>query len=120
MVGSAAVEAKLVSPAVLVVVAIAGIAGYTAPSQDFAGALRLWRFGLTIAGGLLGLTGLVLAGMALVYRLAGLSSLGVAYLTPFASNAGRQKEGHTVLREPLPDVKTRPDYLNTENRRNQG
>ena len=68
----------------------------------------------------MGLTGLVLAGMALVYRLAGLSSLGVAYLTPFASNAGRQKEGHTVLREPLPDVKTRPDYLNTENRRNQG
>jgi hypothetical protein len=120
VVGSAAVEAKLVSPAVLVVVAIAGIAGYTAPSQDFAGALRLWRFGLTLAGGLLGLTGLALGGVALVYRLAKLETFGIAYLTPFASNAGRQKEGHTVLREPLPEVKTRPDYLNTENRRNQG
>ena len=120
VVGSAAVEAKLVSPAVLVVVAIAGIAGYTAPSQDFAGALRLWRFGLTIAGGLLGLTGLVLAGAALVYRLGSLETFGVAYLTPFASDAGKQKEGHTVLREPLPEVKTRPDYLNPENRRNQG
>ena len=120
VVGSAAVEAKLVSPAVLVVVAIAGIAGYTAPSQDFAGALRIWRFGLTVAGGLLGLTGLVLAGMSLVYRLARLETFGVAYLTPFASNAGRQKEGHVVLREPLPEVKTRPDHLNTENRRNQG
>ncbi len=120
VVGSAAVEAKLVSPAVLVVVAIAGIAGYTAPSQDFAGALRIWRFLLTIVAGILGLVGLVLAGMALVYRLAVLESVGVAYLTPFASNAGKQKEGHTVLREPLPDVKTRPDYLNPENRRNQG
>ncbi len=120
VVGSAAVEAKLVSPAVLVVVATAGIAGYTAPSQDFAGALRIWRFLITIAGGILGLTGLVLAGLALVYRLARLETFGVAYLTPFASNAGRQKEGHTVLREPLPQVKTRPDYLNTENRRNQG
>ena len=120
VVGSAAVEAKLVSPAVLVVVAIAGIAGYTAPSQDFAGALRIWRFGLAIAGGLMGLTGLVLAGVALVYRLAQLETFGVAYLTPFASNAGKQKEGHVVLREPLPEVKTRPDYLNTENRRNQG
>ena len=120
VVGSAAVEAKLVSPAVLVVVAIAGIAGYTAPSQDFAGALRIWRFMLTIAGGLMGLVGLVLAGAALVYRLALLESFGVAYLTPFASNAGKQKEGHTVLREPLPKVKMRPDYLNTENRRNQG
>ena len=118
--GSAAVEAKLVSPAVLVVVAIAGIAGYTAPSQDFAGALRLWRFLITLAGGVMGLTGLVLAGVALVYRLAQLSTFGVAYLTPFASNAGKQREGHVVLREPLPDVKTRPDYLNTQNRRNQG
>jgi len=55
-----------------------------------------------------------------VYRLAKLETFGIAYLTPFASNAGQQKEGHTVLREPLPEVKTRPDYLNTENRRNQG
>ena len=120
VVGSAAVEAKLVSPAVLVVVAIAGIAGYTAPSQDFAGALRIWRFLITIAGGLMGVAGLVLAGVVLVYRLAQLESFGVAYLTPFASNAGKQKEGHVVLREPLPEVKTRPGYLNTENRRNQG
>lgn len=120
VVGTAAVEAKLVSPAVLVAVAIAGIAGYTAPSQDFAGAIRIWRLLLTVAAGVLGLLGLVLGGMALVYHLAGLESFGVAYLTPFASNAGKQKEGHTVLRQPLPDVKTRPDYLNTRNRRNQG
>ena len=120
VVGTAAVEAKLVSPAVLVAVAIAGIAGYTAPSQDFAGAIRIWRLLLTAAAGIFGLLGLVLGGVALVYRLAQLESFGVAYLTPFASNAGRQKEGHTVLRQPLPDVKTRPDYLNTKNRRNQG
>ncbi len=62
----------------------------------------------------------MLAGVALVYRLAQLETFGIAFLTPFASNAGRQKEGHAVLREPLPDVKTRPDYLNPENRRNQG
>ena len=120
VVGSAAVEAKLVSPAVLVVVAIAGIAGYTAPSQDFAGALRIWRFILSIAGGVLGLAGLALGGAVLIYRLARMETFGVAYLTPFASNAGKQREGHTVLREPLPKVKTRPDYLNTKNRRNQG
>lgn len=120
VVGSAAVEAKLVSPAVLVAVAIAGIAGYTAPSQDFAAAVRIWRFGLTVAAGIFGLLGLVLGGVALAFHLAGLESFGTAYLTPFASNAGRQREGHTVLRQPLPSVKTRPDYLNTENRRNQG
>ncbi len=120
VVGSAAVEAKLVSPAVLVVVAIAGIAGYTAPSQDFAGALRIWRFALSVLGGVLGLAGLALGGAVLIYRLARMETFGVAYLTPFASNAGKQREGHTVIQEPLPKVKTRPDYLNTKNRRNQG
>lgn len=119
VVGSAAVEAKLVSPAVLVAVAIAGIAGYTAPSQDFAGAIRIWRFILTLLAGVFGMIGLVLGGVLLLYRLARLESFGVAYLTPFASNAGRQTEGHTVLRQPLPNTKTRPDYLNTKNRRNQ-
>lgn len=120
VVGSAAVEARLVSPAVLVAVAIAGIAGYTIPSQDFAGAVRIWRLLLTVAAGIFGLVGLVLGGMILVSRLARLESFGVAYLTPFASNAGRQVEGHTVLREPLKSVKTRPEYLNVKNRRNQG
>lgn len=58
VVGNAAVEAHIVSPAVLIAVAIAGVAGYTMPSQDFASALRLWRFLLAIAvsiGGLFGL-----------------------------------------------------------------
>ncbi len=119
VVGTAAVEARLVSPAVLVVVAIAGIAGYTAPSQDFAGGIRVWRFGITVLSGALGLVGLVLGGAALIYHLAGLESFGVAYLTPFASNAGMQKEGHAVLRTPLPRVKLRERYLNTRNRRNQ-
>lgn len=120
VVGSAAVEARIVSPAVLVVVAIAGIAGYTIPSQDFSGAVRLCRFALAILAGIAGLTGTVLGGILLVIRLAGLETFGVPYLTPFASAPGQQKEGHTVLRQPLPKTKLRPGYLRTRNRRNQG
>lgn len=120
VVGSAAVDAKIVSPAVLIVVASAGIAGYTMPSQDFAGALRIWRFLLAIAASAAGAFGMVMAGAVLVYRLAALESFGVAYLTPFASNAGEQKEGHAVLRQPLFRVKLREGRLHTRNRRNQG
>jgi hypothetical protein len=120
VVGTAAVEAKIVSPAVLIVVAIAGIAGYTMPSQDFAGALRIWRFLLAVAASVAGCFGMVLVGAVLVCRLASIESFGVAYLTPFASNAGEQVEGHAVLRQPLSRVKLREKYLNTRNRRNQG
>ncbi len=120
VVGTAAVEAKIVSPAVLIVVAIAGIAGYTMPSQDFAAALRIWRFLLSVAASIAGCFGMVLVGAALVCRLASIESFGVAYLTPFASNAGEQVEGHAVLRQPLPRTKLREKSLKTRNRRNQG
>ena len=120
VVGSAAVEAKIVSPAVLIAVAVAGIAGYTVPSQDFAGALRIWRFLLAIAASVAGAAGLVLAGAILVCRMAAIESFGVAWLTPFASNAGDQTEGHAVLRQPLPRTKLREKALHTKNRRNQG
>ncbi len=119
VVGSAAVEARLISPAVLVVVAVAGIAGYTMPSQDLAGALRLWRFGLALAAGLAGLFGVVAGTAALVGHLAGLESFGSAYLTPFAANAGEQVEGNVVLGQPLPADKLRPAHLGAKNRRKQ-
>lgn len=119
VVGTAAVEAKIVSPAVLIVVAIAGIAGYTMPSQELAGALRIWRFVLAVLGSVAGLFGVVIGAALLVGHLAGIESFGVSYLTPFAANEGEQVEGDTVVRLPLKRTKLRPGYLHTPNRRNQ-
>lgn len=119
VVGTAAVEAKIVSPAVLIVVATAGITGYTMPSQEFAGALRLWRFLLAVLASVAGLFGLVMGAAALIIRLARLESFGVAYLTPFAANAGDQVEGRAVIRQPLKRVKLREKALKTPNRRKQ-
>ena len=119
VVGTAAVEAKIVSPAVLIVVSIAGIAGYTMPSQELAGALRIWRFLLAVLASAAGLFGVVAGAAMLVCHLAGIESFGVSYLTPFAANAGEQVEGHAVLRQPLKRTKLRPAALRTRNRRNQ-
>ena len=119
VVGSAAVEAKIISPAVLIVVAIAGIAGYTMPSQELAGALRLWRFLLAVLASAAGLFGTVMGAAALVVHLAGLESFGVPYLTPFAVSAGAQAREHVFLRRPLPQIKQRPAALRPRNRRKQ-
>ena len=113
VVGSAAVEAKIVSPAVLIAVAIAGIAGYTVPAQDFANALRLWRFLLTLAAGVGGLAGLVLACAVLLRHLSGLESFGVPYLTPFVTGEGG------VVRRPLPFDRFRRGIPAWRNRRRQ-
>ncbi len=119
VVGSAAVEAKIISPAVLIVVAAAGIAGYTMPSQELAGALRIWRFILAVLSSVAGLFGLVMGMVVLIVRLGRLESFGVAYLTPFAANDGEQVEGHAVIRQPLTRVKLRAAGLKTPNRRKQ-
>lgn len=113
VVGSAAVEARIVSPAVLIVVAGAGIAGYTAPSQDFANALRLWRFGLAALSAVGGLLGFALGLAALVGHLATLESVGVPYLGALAAPTGDAG----VVRRPLRQQKLRPGILRPANRR---
>ena len=97
VVGNAAVQAHIVSPAVLIVVAVAGIAGYTQPSQDMGNALRLWRFLLAVLAGVGGLFALTGGLAALVWHLAGLESFGVPYLAPFTAGGG----GKTLIRFPL-------------------
>ena len=113
VVGSAAVEAKIVSPAVLIAVAIAGVAGYTIPAQDFANALRLWRFLLTLAAGMAGLVGLAWGGTILLRHLSGLESFGVPYLSPFVTGEGG------VVRRPLPLDRVRRGIPAWRNRRRQ-
>ncbi len=84
VVGSAAVEAKIISPAALIVVAVAGICGFAIPGRGFADAIRLWRFVLAVLASLAGLYGLTMGGLCLLVHLAGLSSFGAPYLAPFA------------------------------------
>ena len=120
VVGSAAVEASIVSPVVLIVVAIAGIAGYTVPSQEFSAALRIWRFGLAIAAAIGGLFAVTALAAVLVGRLARLESFGVPYLTPFAASGKERVMGHGVIRWPLHRVKFRERALRTRNQRRQG
>ena len=116
VVGSAAVEARLISPAALIVVAAAGICGFAIPGRSFADALRVWRMALAAAASLAGLFGLTLGAICLVVHLAGLDSFGISYLAPFSGVGGaRALLRPRLAREPLRDPLLRP-----LDRRNQG
>ncbi len=84
VVGTAAVEARLISPAALIVVSVAGICGYALPERAFSDAIRLWRLVLAVCASAAGLFGMTAAFLLLLIRLADLRSLGQNYLAPFA------------------------------------
>lgn len=89
VVGTAAVEANLISPAALIIVSAAGICGFALPGKSFADAIRLCRFGLTLCAALAGLFGLTLGLLALLIHLASLDSFDRAYLAPFSELKGK-------------------------------
>lgn len=84
VVGTAAVEASLISPAALIVVSLAGICGFALPNRDFAEAVRLCRFGLALLGAAAGLFGVTVGVILLLIHLSGVDSLGESYLAPFS------------------------------------
>ena len=109
VVGTAAVEAKLASPAALIAVSVAGICGFALPERDFADAIRIWRLVAAVFASIAGLFGLTAAFLLLTGHLAGLRSYGVSYLAPFSAASGG-----AVLRKRLVTRQDAPEALEGE------
>ena len=107
VIGTAVVEAHLVSNSMIVVVALTAVASYTIPVTEMGTSIRLLSFPIMVASALFGFVGIVLGFMFIIGHLCKLESFGKPYFTPFAPFKLSDIKD-TVVRLPLWMFRKRP------------
>ncbi|WP_127532128.1 spore germination protein [Paenibacillus kobensis] len=108
--GQAAVQAGLVSAAMVIVVSFTAIASFVIPAVNMGIAARLIRFVLMILGGTFGLFGIMSGLMVLLAHLCGLRSFGKPYLMPISPFVpGNLKD--VLIRVPWWAMRNRPKNM---------
>ncbi|MGG6314135.1 spore germination protein [Paenibacillus macerans] len=116
--GQAAVQAGLVSAAMVIVVSFTAICNFVIPSQTLANSIRLIRFLMMLIAGFLGLYGMMSFLIVLSIHMAGLRSFGVPYLSPVAPLVPRYWKD-IFIRAPHWMMKVRPKIAAAEEERRQ-
>lgn len=110
VIGEAAVSAGLVSPAMVIVVALTGISSFSLPSFAMAITLRLLRFIMLLLAGTLGFYGIMMGLLAILVHLNTLRSFGVPYLAPITPwNFSNFKD--VLIRTPRWAMNSRPSQI---------
>jgi len=118
IIGQAAVEANLVSPIVVIVVAFTALCSFAVPNEEFATAFRLLKFVLIGLSAWLGYFGMLAGLLGILIHLSHLNSFGNSYLAPFvgADLNHYQDERDVFWRVPLRYLRKRPMYANEKER----
>ncbi|MFD0953481.1 spore germination protein [Virgibacillus natechei] len=110
VIGEAAVQAGIVSPIMVIVVALTAISSFSIPEYSFAISLRMIRFGAMFAAAVLGLYGVIIVYIAINIHIVNLKSMGVPYTAPFAPNFPNDFKD-LVIRAPITVQTKRPERL---------
>ncbi|GGG04024.1 hypothetical protein GCM10010912_55990 [Paenibacillus albidus] len=118
VIGQAAVEAGLVSGAMVIVVAFTAISNFVIPYFSMAASIRLLRFILMLLAGTLGLFGILAGVIPILAHLVSLKSFGVDYLMPY-SPFYKSNMKDLLIRVPWWAMKTRPNEKSGPNKTRQ-
>lgn len=118
IIGQAAVEANLVSPIVVIVVAFTALCSFAIPNEEFAFSFRILKFLLIILSAWLGFFGFLIGIFLVLVHMAGLRSFDIPYLSPYvgAQLNDYQDEKDSLVRFPLRMLWKRPIYTNKKER----
>jgi spore germination protein len=111
IIGEAAVQAGIVSPILVIVVALTAISSFTIPQYNAGIPLRILRFVAMLCTAVLGLYGVILFFLFLISHVVKLKSFGVPYLSP-AVPYRLSEWKDLMIRMPLMIMKKRPKMMN--------
>lgn len=111
--GQASVAANIVSPILIIIVAVAGIGSFAIPDYSLAYSIRIMRFVFIILGSLAGFLGITLGLFLIGVWSTGIKSFGVPFTAPFGPRTSKT-DRNTIFRAPEWKLEFRPDYLNTK------
>lgn len=97
--GQAAVSASIISPILIIVVAITGLGNYATPNYSIGIGLEILRLGIIAAAAMMGLFGISLAMFLILCSVCSMKSLGQPFMAPIAPL--RPHNPDLLLRLPL-------------------
>ena len=115
--GQAAVSAGIVSPILIIIVAITGIASFAIPDFTFGFHLRYFRFAFILLGFMAGFLGISIGLFIYISALCSIHSFGVPFTTPFAPVT--DSKGNGYLLPPIWKREYRPPYMSTKKPKEQ-
>lgn len=101
VIGTAVVEAHLVSHTMIVVIGLTAIASFITPINELGVSLRILGFPMMIAASLFGFFGIAIMIMIIFIHLCKIEMLGVPYFTPFGPFQGKMGFKDIFLRFPI-------------------
>lgn len=110
VIGEAAVNANIVSPTLVIIVAITAIASFTIPDFSFGFHLRIFRFIFILLGFIAGFLGISLGLFVYISMLTSMKSFGVGWAVPFAPSTDSNRNKYFI--SPIWKRQLRPEYLN--------
>lgn len=108
--GDAAVNAGLISPIVVIVVAISSISSLLSVFQEMQTPIRFWRYTLLVFVLLFGIVGFSVGVTLLIINLCTVESYGKSYLSPFVP-FDLKSQSNAIIRRNLRHLKYRKPYL---------
>ncbi len=112
IIGQAAVDANIVSPMVVIVVAFTALCSFAIPNEEFATAFRILKFVFILVCAYLGFFGFLICILGVLIHLSHLESFGIPYLTPFVGGDRNRHldERDSLIRPPSATLIRRPIF----------